>query len=108
MAPFLKGAIVIVVPDGGCSVQEHALVAQNAGASAALVLTYSTFLFAAALQTDGSKIEIPVLFIEVDDFTKYLASEMMNIVLMKVEGNKVKKKKFFFIIFFFIKKEHYG
>ena len=97
LAPFLKGAIVIVVPDNGCSIPGHVMVAQNAGAVGCLVLTLSTSFFSNMDTSSPSELTIPVLFIEVDDFTKHLADELANVVIMKAEANPVKKKFPYFI-----------
>ena len=87
----------MVVPDNGCSIQEHALVAQRAGAAGALVVTLSTHLFDTNIQTSTRDLNIPVLFIELDDFNKYLVKHLSGIVIMKAEAGVVS-------FFFFIKK----
>jgi hypothetical protein len=72
------------------------LVAQKAGASAVLVLTYSTHLYASSVQqySRAKKLNIPIIFIEIDDFTKYIASPFSKnqLIFIKVEGNPVRKK----------------
>ena len=97
LAPFMKGAIVMVSPDGGCSINHHALLAQDQGAAAVLFVTTFTFFFAGNLQTrpPRSLIQVPVVFIELEDFQKHIVPSLIKneVVLMTVTGDKVNKKK---------------
>eukprot|EP01091_Cochliopodium_minus_P011039 TRINITY_DN3061_c0_g2_i4.p1 TRINITY_DN3061_c0_g2~~TRINITY_DN3061_c0_g2_i4.p1 ORF type:complete len:425 (+),score=66.28 TRINITY_DN3061_c0_g2_i4:23-1276(+) len=91
LAPFMPGAIVMVSPENGCSLNQHALVAQKAGAAAVLVITYSTHLFAGAIQSNPGPgdLKVPVVFMELADFNKLVAVPLSQnlLVIMKVEGN---------------------
>ena len=100
LAPFMKGAIVIVAPDGGCSVNHHALLAQDQGAAAVLVVTFNPFIFASNVQSSPSRslIQVPVIFIDLKDFENYVIPSLVKneVVLMTVTGDRVNKKKFIF------------